>query len=294
MRRRPIRFRSPNYHHPSMENSKVHTVLVRLYLVVALVFGSLSLRAQAENHPFWEPTGNPSELKPRVEKYLSMSDSKLRNQINRLGRAESRNLGMVEKTYEMALLYHFTKKDDYARRAILLLNRYADVFPDWVKRFEERLASGEIPSKHEKGAGIWSTWFHKDMKTSINLALAYELVRGSDQFNKIGSGVRNKIKNFLREVVKQDLGFRLVVHNQVFNRPLGLFVYGRVLDDPVLVHLGFWFYNKVLHEAYCFDGFYMQGSYSYNKDLTNALTLHDYPLYMNGYSDPPGFVHTPL
>ena len=87
----------------------------------------------AEEHPIWNPTGDVDTLlnkkygvTSKLSEYLTMSDNQLQNQISTSGRDAPLNMDMIRITYDLALLYHITRNMDYAHRAAVLLDRYAD------------------------------------------------------------------------------------------------------------------------------------------------------------------------
>ena len=254
----------------------------------------------AEDHPIWNPgleqaaikaSGSSSapvdidELRDLVSNYLSMSDSHLRNRLSNAPGGASSDTAIRERaeaTYNLALLFHLTKTTDYARRAAILLNRYAEVFPNWGYT----VCNGFC--------GIWTGWYHNDFDISRHLALAYDLIAHTGVFNSIDGGAKERARNLLVRIVQADLKYPLYTFNWAYFRPLGLVIYGRVLDDPKLAHLGDWFYAKHLHELYTRDGFIAEGSYSYHRQMTARIINPIQRFYMDGYSDPPGYVHTPL
>ncbi len=274
--------------------------LFRSSLSAICVWLSLSLflfpkEVFGESHPIWPASGDVTQLTTLLAPYLQMNDSDLQRQIDTTGRDDPDNLLMVDVTYDLSRLYGLTNNPDYARRTVLLLDRFREVFPVWVRRFENAIASGEIENIHASGSGIWSDWFHVDLEKAQKLAEAFDLVSASNVFSVIGSDGKERIKDFLIEVVKVDLTkFRLYLFNLAGFRPRALMVFGRVVDDPELFHLGFWYYNKMLHEQFSADGFHQEGSHSYHFQLSSRLTHASYETVINGYSDPPGYFHIPF
>lgn len=271
--------------------------LACLKLAVVLSVALSGSRAHAETHPIWNPglaqaatgalgTGNAPKdeaaLKALVSSYLSLSDSQLKAKISttRGGASDDKQrYALAQATYNLALLYHLTKNTDYAHRSGVLLKRYADVFPGW-----------SYDTCHTIPCGVWTDWYHNDFDVSMLLALAYDLLAPAGVID----ANKTAIRQFLVQVVQRDLEYRLYTFNWAFYRPLGLVIYGRVLDDPKLAHLGYWFYAKHVHEYYAQDGFLTEGTYSYHRQMTPRFLDERQAYYMNGYSDPSGYKHVPL
>ncbi len=272
--------------------------------VCPLVLLLISTAAAAASPPIWNPgleqaaygrlgrgraPASIEELRESVRPYLSLSDRQLRNKIGLMKGGAENEAAIRERaqaTYNLALLYHLTntnsdEKTDYGRRSAILLMRYAEVFPFW----NYVVCKGEC--------GIWTNWYHADFDTSINLALAYDLLPKS-QFDALGASSQKEVRDLLISIVQADLRFRMYTMNWAFFRPLGLVIYGRVLEDPELAHLGYWFFAKHLHEYYTRDDFLAEGTYSYHAQMTDRMLKPRQAFYLNGYSDPPGYVHVPF
>ncbi len=245
---------------------------------VVLLSVLLTVMASAEEHPIYDPDGDVEALRSKVDAVLHSSDDELRARLSDVGDDDEQNVSTVQTTYDLALLYHLTGDVDYARRAALLLERYAEVFPQWPKSYD----------------GYYnSTWgfynFNYDNHVAKDLALAFDLIYHSDQFTD-----RDAVYEFLRDVVIADLRFRVDIHNEAYYRGHAWVVFGRVLQDPQLVHLGLWFYTKMNHELYCHDGFSAEGSYDYHGQNTYRFTNPEMAKLMDGYVDPPEYQHVPI
>jgi len=249
-----------------------------------IIFSISNNYAVAVTHPIWNPGGDINTLKENVKDYINLSDEALINYLDNTGKNNSQNAAMVFITYDFALLYHLTGDTNYAHKAAILLNRYAEVFPQWPLDYSDRLG-------HYMW---WDNWFHRDLGIVARyLAQAYDLVANSNVFDTINSNSRENVKTLLQQIVQVDLGYKLFIFNAAGTRPLGLIIFGRVLDDPELVHLGYWYYNKFIHELFCYDGFTIEGTYEYGAGVVRSLTSLDNKFYFDGYSDPPGFEHKP-
>jgi len=269
--------------------------------VSSLLIAFTLVGASAEDHPVWSPGleqtatagkfGNAkppesvSALRRLVSRYILMTDTQLNDRIgSQRGGAHGAEAvrERAEATYNLALLYHLTGNRDYGRRSAILLRAYANAFPSW--KYE--VCEGKC--------GVWTPWYHADFFVSKNLALAYDLLAPSRVFDDLGPSVQELVRNLLVRIVQVDLEFSMYTMNWAFFRPVGLVIFGRVLDDPELVHLGYWFLSKIIHEYYTRDGFLAEGTYSYHTQITERILLPMQAYYLDGYTDPPAFVHVPL
>ena len=233
-----------------------------------------------ERHPIWAAQGELAELKAKVADYMAMDQAQLRATISAKGPA-ARNYApnpQAEAAYALGQLYLLTADADYARRAAVLLERFAEVFAGWPKK-----------AGHSSGAGIWTRWYHLDLWAAKGVALAYDAIHNSGQMDI------EKVRSFLLDVIRTDLTtYRMYTFNMCYWKPSSIVIFGRVLRDPELVHLGYWYYNKLVQEYYCHDGFLSEGTYSYHVQMTGPLLGAENAVYMDGYSDPPGYRHTPF
>ena len=263
----------------------MRTVFTIVTVFTTILILSLASMGHAETHPIWDKTGNVSDLEASVASYVNMTDSQLQSQLNTQGKADPHNIEMVDITYNFALLYHLTGSASYGHKATVLLDRYADVFPSWPLDYSD-----------SRGHYMWwDDWFHRDLGwVARYLAEGYDLLLGGTAMEDYASGTTERIKTLLKQIVQVDLGYQLFMFNAAGYRPLGFMVFGRVLDDPELVHMGFWYYNKMIHEQYCVDGFYLEGNYEYMASNVSSLTDPIYEYYFEGYSDPVGYTHVPF
>lgn len=255
----------------------------------------------AEQHPIWNPTGTESEIlsryhgvSQRVSNYCAMGEVKLRSQINTNGATNALNIDMVKITYDLALLYHVTGTSNYAYLSALLLDQYADVFTNWP-----------VKDNNPGYYGYWGQWFHYDLMVAHLLPVAHDLICNSGAYGAIDPGTSNKVIAFFTLALQRDLAHNIYIENPDGAHPAAFIIFGRAMDDPKLVHLGVWYYNKMIHEYYCQDGFMQEGSRAYSKSTTSSLVdwfaredrepYHEalYGSYLHGYSDPDGYSHTP-
>jgi len=253
------------------------------FLFIVLIFVSF---AHAGTEPVWVPNNiNVDSLRTALSSYINMSDSELRNLLDTSGKANVNNTEMVHTAYGLGLLYQGTKDIEYARKVTVLLDRYADVFPEWPLDYGTA-----------RGFSMWGMldWFHFDLGYKARyLAQAFDMTRYSNVYDSFTPGMETKIYDFLKYVVKIDMGYLLYMYNMAGTRPLGQIIFGRVLEDPELLHLGYWYYNKMMHECYTSDGFWYGANYDYMSIVVPHMMSPEYKHYLDGYSDPSDFQHVP-
>jgi hypothetical protein len=245
-------------------------------------------------------TEHETALKALIGDYYNLPEAKLRERITADRGGANTNEGRNKNalaTYNLALLFHITGDERAGFRAAWLLDEYAKQFPKWTYRVCSR-GPEELPNGEIEVCGIWSNLFHSDMAVSSYLALAFDLLAPPGVLERLVEppGAEARVRQLLVDIVKADFKYRLYVGNKsAFYRPLGIVIFGRVLDDPELVHLGYWYYSKLWHENYMRDGFEFEGSYSYHRQMTRLLADGDlHSFYMDGYSTPLGYCHEPF
>ncbi len=114
---------------------------------------------------------------------------------------------LSRQTLLLAQLYSVTKDPAHARRAALLLNRFAEVFPDWCYHFDypfqqKLIYDGDVsPSEFRKGfrTARWNWWAYSDIPE--DLVEAYQLIRASGALEELaktsGTDVVRRIEDDL-------------------------------------------------------------------------------------------------
>jgi len=217
------------------------------------------------------------------------------------------------QTYELAKAYHVTRKPEYARRAALILDRFAQVFPGWCVMVQysggdreytslpyHYLPPDECKSKYNltyptHTGGKWHDhWMHEVPST---LALAYDLIYDSPELDRLseelGVDVRKRIENdFLRLPV--DFCLETIPEEWYGdNRPrwvVHIINIGRIIGDPEYVHFGYHWLKDMFNGKHV--GIYPDGMsfqpFSYHYQTFSNCRLHIAAL--RGHSDPPGYV----
>lgn len=202
---------------------------------------------------------------------------------------------MAARTYDFAASYALTGKQEYARRAALLLNRYAEVYPKWNVVNDDVTPGLKGPISNAKPpypywGGIWNRWFYADIP--IDLVQAYDLIYDSGELEKIGyaQGVDAKKRledDVLRAAVEFVRTYKEYFSNMSPFIYQGLVISGRVLGEPDYVHDAIERITTLYKTGFFFDGLWKEGSTSYHYQTINSMTSCLRAL--KGYSDPPGY-----
>ena len=189
--------------------------------------------------------------------------------------------------------YQATGNEVYARRAVLVLDRFAEAYrhyPALHNRFPPTVRfckSQEPPFSWD--AGRWG-YFHDEIPKPI-IAI-YDLVCESPEFDKLsaqrGYDVRVKLEDdFLRETYRIAAASKYIITNVVGYDIAGVATLGRVINEPAYVHQAFRWMMRNVDEGFFRDGNWSESpSYHYMTigGLNSAFGK------VRGHSDPPGYV----
>ncbi len=254
-------------------------------LVLFLFFISSFSNLYSQSHPIWQPPDEFQAVSPDFDDYVNLSETELRNYIDTRGIQNSTNADMAYVVYDFAALYYITGDMDYAYKSAILLDEYANVFSQWPRNIGVT-----------RGYYMWwDDWYHRDLGwVARYLPQGYDIIANSGVYEQNASLSKTKILELFRDIINVDLQYPIFMFNSAGTRPLGLMIFARVLNDPELAHLAYWYYNKMLHESYTYDGFWYEGAYDYMAIVTRALLSSNYKKYFNGYTDPADFTsHIP-
>ncbi|MSS71339.1 MAG: hypothetical protein EXS64_07600 [Candidatus Latescibacteria bacterium] len=249
-------------------------------------------RGETQEYPYYEGTF-PPPIRLSAAVYTPGPDEKYRYFFTARGWFIARAY-FSNATLDLARLYETTGDRAYARRAALIMDRFAQVYPGYCVHydlpFRQKIVFSGDPGPHIGEAyrsAKWDWWAYMDIPE--NLIRAYDLIRDSGEMD-----------GAMRRRVEDDL-FRASV---AFVRPLrdraplgnmdptllrGLIVAGKVLKEPDYIHHAVDWIGKLVEGNFFVDGMWREGALSYHNQTVNGLmTLID---QLKGYSDPPGYVH---
>jgi len=192
--------------------------------------------------------------------------------------------------YDLARLYHLTGADLPARRAAIILQRYAEVMPGWplvAREGELRDQDDEAYRLAWDANGLWGVWFVSDIEYGLPVARAFDLIHDSGAMQDLGALAqieRDLIRHIPEHYLERPVDLGNLTHYVLRALPL----YGMAIPEPRYVHIAVQRYRWIHNAMYYADGFWHEGSPSYHKDITVGLT-GSVPAVLEGYSDPPGY-----
>jgi hypothetical protein len=199
----------------------------------------------------------------------------------------------------LARLYKITGEIDYGRRAALVLNRFAEVFPGYCYHFDFPFRQKEIPDGDVNPADFrsgfrtarWTWWAYLDMSRS--LLEAYDLMAGSDPMNILAleknTDVEANIRAMFINMAEQVVANRDNLGNMSPGMWADLIRTGRVLEEPDYVHTAINRLRQLVTKQFFYDGIWIEGAPSYHSQVMGAL--NNLFSAAKGYSDPAGYTN---
>jgi hypothetical protein len=213
----------------------------------------------------------------------------------------SRNLDFYKRDWIIRQLtalgraYLATNKPEYARRAVLILDKMAQVYPhlpvikvgSLPKRYF-RFADSQQPP-YTWDAGKWG-WHYPGGELPDGVIEGYDMVYASPEFDRLsterGYDVRERIeKDFLIPVFEAVRANPKHIDNYVAYLGTAATM-GRVLDEPAWVHWAFGWISQNINAGCFFDGMWHESaSYHY----MTVSGLNSCFRSVRGYCDPAGY-----
>ena len=200
---------------------------------------------------------------------------------------------LLQRCLILARAYQTSQDESYARPLVLILDRFAQVYPHYPALHNRsaghvRFCKNQDPP-YNWDAGCWG-FFHCEIPKT--LLACYDMVCESPEFEKLskerGYDVRQKIENdFFRETYRIAFASPYVVGNVVGYDIAGMAIVGRILNEPSYVHESVRRILRNVNEGFFRDGFWHESpSYHY---MTIGGLLNAFRVVV-GYSDPPGYI----
>ena len=193
----------------------------------------------------------------------------------------------------LGLAYQATKKPEYARRAALIIDRCAQVYPhypvmsQWIRTFQ--FAPSQEPPYPGAG-GKWGRWVHEEIAGGpID---GYDLVYDSDEFEKLsaqrGYDVREKFeKDFLKARFEYTNTFKDHASNMAPTELRPAIRIGKVIAEPRYVHWAYGWLMEILYGRCYYDGMWNEAPSYHYQTMGGLKTCFD---EIRGYTDPSGYV----
>ena len=197
----------------------------------------------------------------------------------------------------MARAYKLSGDAAYARRAALILARFAQVYPGYCFHFDYPFQQkviydgGVDPKDFRPGyrTARWSWWAYMDI--AMPLVEAYDLIATSGELQKLsteqGGDVPASVEGMLGTMAVQVLGNQDDLTNMSPGMWADLIRVGRVLGKPEYVHLAVGRLRRMMTEMFFYDGSWMEGAPSYHSQVVG--NVQGVLQAARGYSDPAGY-----
>lgn len=195
--------------------------------------------------------------------------------------------------HDLAALYSATGDTSFARRAALILNRFAEVYPGYCVHhdlpFRQKIifpgSQGFPYPVQDYRASKWDWWAYMDIPE--NLIYTYDLIRGSGELDS--TMVRRIEDGFFHASVAFIRGFPPALGNMDPTLLRGMVAAGRVLEEPDYIHDVVDRIEKLIAGNFFVDGVWREGAISYHNQTIGGL--RQVMERLNGYSDPEGYIH---
>lgn len=236
-------------------------------------------RGEVQRYPYWEDA--------RGYRYFLMArrDSLVREYL-------------ADRTHDLALLYLATGDKAHARRAALLLDRFAQVFPGWCYHYDlpfrqKEIYDGDVPpAKFRPGyrTARWTWWAYSDIP--VPLVQAYDWIRPSGVLDELsrqrGVDVSARVeRDLIKSAADQVLANRDEFSNMDPSCWRSVVIAGRVLGQPRYVHEVAARFRGLVQSKFFYDGSWCEGAPSYGSQTLGGLSI--FLDTLRGYSDPPNY-----
>ncbi|MBM4081860.1 MAG: alginate lyase family protein, partial [Planctomycetes bacterium] len=203
----------------------------------------------------------------------------------------------VGQCLALAQAYHATQKPQYARRAALILDRFAQAYPrmavlsQWPYRRRD-VVKPTPPYPH--AGGKWGRWSSDEVPH--HLPEAYDLIHDSAELDKLsqqqGADVRKRIENdFFRATVQYMFTFEreptgVHLNNMAPHYTRNIIHIGRVIGEPDYVHWGYRWVGNILRDGFFYDGMWHEAPSYHYQTIGGVRRV---VAALKGYSDPLGY-----
>lgn len=200
---------------------------------------------------------------------------------------EARRLDLMRRyfssaAYRLALLYWATKGKEYAYRSAVIIERFAEVYPDYALHtdlpYRQKVFYDGPPRKPLPGSPYrvsrWSWWAYGDIPR--NLLLAYSLIYDSGALEELSADLRTEVKERIEnDFFRASVEFVLLNPETLSNMSPGLWrslIYaGQLLQESRYLQEAKSRLNRLLTEKFCYDGAWCEGAPSYHRQTIFSL-----------------------
>ena len=205
---------------------------------------------------------------------------------------------MADQAYKLALLYRRSGDEAHARRAWLILNRFADVYPGWCFHYDYPFRQKEIvdgpitPASYRPGyrTARWTWWAYSDIP--IDLIKAYDWLAGSRALTTLSEETRTDIaahieRDLFLPACQQVLDNEETYSNMSPHAWRSLVIAGRIMKRPDYIHHVLRCMKQLVLKNFFYDGAWCEGSPDYESQTVGGL--QNIVESLTGYVDPPDY-----
>ncbi|MCC6511013.1 MAG: heparinase II/III family protein, partial [Pirellulaceae bacterium] len=214
-------------------------------------------------------------------------------------RNDEARMYMAQQAQQLGELYTITGDRTHARRAAIILSRFAELFPDWCFHYDYPFKQKEIydgpvmPRDYRTGfrTARWTWWAYRDIP--MPLIECYAAIRSSDALSELSRSTGRNIvhtieHDLIRSACEQVLANPETYSNMSPAAWQGLVLAGRVLPEPRYVHEVTRRLQVFVNQQFFYDGVWSEGSPDYGRQSVNGLDR--VVAMLEGYSDPAGYL----
>ena len=229
-------------------------------------------RGELQRYPYW------ADAKGYRYYFQARRDDLVRNYL-------------ASAAHDLAQLYAVTGEMAYARRAAVLLDQFARVFPGWCYHYDypfrqKIVYDGDVPPEQFRPnyrTARWSWWAYKDVPTP--LVETYDWIRASAALEPAAAAriERDLLRNAGDQVYSNpdDYG------NMSPTAWTALITLGRVIGEPRYVHEPVRRLRRFVETRFFYDRTWHEGAPSYHAQTLGGLSR--VLAAVRGYSDPAGY-----
>jgi len=278
-----------------LAGGRVHDI--RLWLVLRFCLSGLASSGQIDTlRRALEAT-----LDPSGEDYAAMEPEALAALVDDEGVrdiSDNDNILMRDACLHFAMLAALDDDAEHAARAVALLERFAEVIPDWpiwndyfdAPESKEELPVAQATFSNPVSAGLWGSWMYYDVALMEPLARAVMLMQRRDAVStELATGLEAVFELSIQVMRWIRVYFRWT--NTESWEYLGMAEIGRTINRPDWVHEAVRdMRNGLGAAAYHADGVFNE-SWSYRRDYGWPFTVMTEGYLAEGalheYTDPP-------
>ncbi|HGJ67263.1 TPA: hypothetical protein ENS27_18025, partial [bacterium] len=203
----------------------------------------------------------------------------------------------------LAEAYRLSGKNCYARKVAVILNRFAEVYPDYplhgpgMSWYQASLQGWmdyyfDPNPPHDSNSGRLHIILLEDMYYAALAMDAYDAIYDSGQLEQLGQEKQRDTKAFIEQNLIYPAAVlatesQIELGNYDAYQSVGLIKAGLTLAEPEFIHRGIKIYQGYLTNNFFPCGLWHESPVYH---LMMLYHIHLIPDLLKGYSDPPGFV----